>query len=93
MQYLVNLGRMLWEWRQNPQCSVDCCLSLVLTLQDIGSTATTDQQPELNQGTFEESFDMSELGEADDKVEEEGAAKRKDAIKRGHVNRNSSALT
>ena len=80
---------MLWELRQNPQCSVDCCLSLVLTLQDIGNTAVTDQQPELDTGTFEESFDMSELREADDNVEEAGEGgqtPKKYAIKRGHVN-------
>ena len=70
MQYLVNLGRKLWKLRSNPHCSADCCLSLVLTLQEVGDVATSSQQPQLQQDTFTEDLNASGLVTVAAEIEE-----------------------
>lgn len=63
-------------------------MSLVLTLQGAGDMAAAAQQPELDKGTFSESFDLSELREVgDEKETERDSAVKEDGVKRGHVNR------
>ena len=89
MQYLVILGRQLWEIRKNPHCSAECCLSLVLTLQEVGDVTAANPQPQLDTGTVDESFNLSDLIETSENEEQIGKAEteRKDRVKRGHVNR------
>ena len=70
MQYLVTLGRKLWKLRSNPHCSADCCLSLVLTLQEVGDVATSSQQPQLQQDTFTEDLNASGLVTVAAEIEE-----------------------
>ena len=70
MQYLVTLGRKLWKLRSSPHCSADCCLSLVLTLQEVGDVATSSQQPQLQQDTFTEDLNASGLVTVAAEIEE-----------------------
>ena len=61
VQYLVTLGQTFWALRRNPHCSADCCLSLVLTLQEVGDVATSSQPPQIQQETFSEDLNASGL--------------------------------
>lgn len=89
VQYLVTLGRTLWKLRGNPHCSADCCLSLVLTLQEVGDVATSSQQPQLQQETFSEDLNASRLVTVAAEIEEvtDEDAEQDDEAKGGHTSR------
>ena len=86
MQYLVTLGRKFWKLRQNPHCSADCCLSLVLTLQEVGDVASSSQQPQLQQETFSEDLNPSGLVTAVEEVMDKDAT-QDDKAQGGHTSR------
>ncbi|XP_078356152.1 uncharacterized protein LOC144640962 [Oculina patagonica] len=87
VQYLATLGRKIWEMRRNPQCSADCCLSLLLTLQEVGDMATSTEQPQLHQETFSVDLAVSELATATADREElsDNDATLDDKAKGGHT--------
>ena len=70
--------------RRNPHCSADCCLSLVLTLREVGDVATSTQQPQLQQETFSEDLNASGLVIAAVEIEE---VPDRDAAQNGHTRR------
>ena len=82
VQYLVTLGGKLLKWRRNPKCSTECCLSLVLTLQEVGQMATSTQQPQLHRETFGEDLAVPELATATADVEEK---EEKDVVQKHGV--------
>lgn len=85
----MTLGRKFWTLRRNPHCSADCCLSLVLTLQEVGDVATSSQQPQLQQETFSEDLNVSGLVTAAAEREEvtDKPAAQDDDAKGGHARR------
>jgi len=89
VQYLVTLGRKFWKLRGNANCSADCCLSLVLTPQEVGDVATSSQQPQLQQETFSEDLNASRLITVAAEIEEatDKDAGQDDKAKRGHTSR------
>ena len=87
MQYLVTLGRKFWKLRRNPHCSVDCCLSLVLTLQEVGDVASSSQPPQLQQETFSEDLNPSGLVTAVEEVMPNKDAIEDDDAGDGHTSR------
>ena len=85
----MTLGRKFWKLRRNPHCSADCCLALVLTLQEVGDVATSSQQPQLQQETFSEDLNASGLVTAAAEMEEvtDKDAAQDDEAKGGHISR------
>ena len=58
VQYALHLFGYILEWRKNPQCSVSCCLALLLPLTDLqgdirGVTGTDLLNTQLQSGDFE----------------------------------------
>ena len=58
VQYALHLIGYVKEWRKNPQCSVSCCLALLLPLTDIqgeirGVAGTDLLNTQLQSGDFE----------------------------------------